>query len=109
MVTHVPWRAFWNATWAPSRAGRTVPEKRTTIEWAERRVVRTCVLTRTATPALTIGLTTDGLSCTSTRYCVLIGTDSSGNAKAPCALVSCGFPTCVKPAVYGNGLHCRRR
>ena len=42
----------------------------------------------------------------STRYCVLTGTDSSGNANWPCGPVSWTFVVLTKPCVYGNGLDC---
>src|SRR5438093_1201164 len=82
------------------RAGRRVPEKRTRRP-RRSRWRRTCVLTRTATPTETIGLTTAGRSVISTRYCVFSATVSNGNEKAPCALVSCALAALAKPCVYG--------
>jgi hypothetical protein len=84
---------------------RIEPEKRTRCPRVTR-VVLVWVVTRTATATPTIGLLTSGRLGTTIRYCVFSGTDSSGNANAPVAVVICGLPSGAKPWVYGNGLDC---
>jgi hypothetical protein len=78
---------FWIAYSAPGRAGRMVPEKRTS-DPRRGRVVLTFVLTRTATASVRIGLVTLGRSTVTTRYCAVAGTTGSGNAKTPFASVT---------------------
>ena len=51
------------------------------------------VLTWTAAPSTTMRLVTSGLVGICTRYCVVTGTESTGNEKLPSAAVTCGFPT----------------
>jgi hypothetical protein len=89
---------FWIAMFAPTRAGVTLPEKRTVRPRLTRRLL-TFVLTYCLTPSVTIGLTICGRSGICTRYCVLNGTDASGKAKPPCALVICGLAALMKPWV----------
>src|SRR5687767_6623736 len=82
---HAPLRVrFWIAHCAPARPGRIVPLKR--IERPRlTRVALTLVLTLTATPSVRIGDGTSRPSVETTRYCVVAGTLSSGNAKLPLA------------------------
>src|SRR5262245_60509089 len=106
MVTHFPLGlCFWMASGVLGTAGRTVPEKRTldprlTFRWV------TEVRTSTWTLTVTIGLTMLGLLATSTRYCVVSGTESRVNENAPLASVSCALETFEKPDVNGNGFCC---
>ena len=54
---------------------------------------------RTATPTPMGGLITGGVVSVVTRYCVLMGIESSGKENPPAALVTWGFPTLWKPVV----------
>ena len=99
--------SFWIATGTLGTLGLMVPEKWTCPpRWTWVRVV--LVPTTTETLTVRIGLTTDVLSVTSTRYCVVSGTESRAKENAPCALVSWTLPTFVNLPVNGNGFCCRR-
>ena len=64
------------------------------------------VPTTTVTLTVRIGLTTDVLSVTSTRYCVVSGTESRAKEKPPWAFVSWTLPTLANAVVNGNGFCC---
>ena len=101
IVVQTPPRSFWMSTRAPSVAGDTVPLKRTVTLWRPRLTFFVSVLTWTAAPTTTIGLTTSGLAGICTWYCVVTGTERTGNAKLPSAAVTCGLPTGTKPLRVG--------
>src|SRR3954451_5322336 len=87
--------------------GCTVPEKCTL---PPRCTCVRVVLVPTTTLTLTvrIGLTTEGLAGTSTRYWVVSGTESRAKAKPPCAFVSWALPTLANDVVNGKGFCCSR-